>query len=843
MKSPNILYNKFITSSKGLTNKEVDDRRLKYGFNKLPSAKQELILKTFIKQFASPLIYVLLIAAVISFILKERTDSYFIFGVLIFNALIGTIQEYSANKSANSLKKQIQSKIFVIRDGIKKQIDTINLVPGDLVLLEPGLKVPADIILIESNEIQVNESMLTGESLPVKKYFNIKLDSKIKTLQERTNELFAGTILTKGHGKGIVTNIGISTELGKIAKSINQHSEVKPPLLIKMEKFTLKLTIIMCFAILVIGTIALYQGMSVHDTFMIATGLAVAAIPEGLPIAITITLSIGMSRMAKKNVIIRHLAAVEALGSCTTIASDKTGTLTINELTATKILLTDSKEQDKFFTATILANEAVKEKRSFFGDAVDIALLKLAEQKQYSLEKTKDKFKTLHLIPYISENKYSASFNSYKNKKYCFIKGAPETLLNLCSNKNKKEIQEQIDSLSKEGLKVIGIAYKQFNTTKQTYSEKDLNKLTFLGLIGLSDPLRPEAKDAIEKCHQAGIEVLMVTGDNPKTAFSISKQLGLVKTLKQIFIGNEFKTSTLSKLKAKINSSKVFARIEPLQKLSIIKALIGNNKFVAVTGDGVNDGPALKHAHVGVAMGKNGTDIARENSDIIITDDNFASIVKGVEEGRIAYSNIRKIIFLLVSTGIAEIAMFILCMLAGLPMIFSAVQLLWLNVVTEGIQDISLAFERGEGDEMQQKPKSPDQPIFDKVMIKRIAISAIIMSLGVVGLYWYLLSLGFDIHYARNTAMVLMLLFENIQVINSKSEKHSLFKINLLNNPLVPIGIALAILAHVAAMYIPSISNILQLSPLSAMQWLYLIPIILVLSIGLEAEKFFRQKN
>lgn len=866
------LYKKYKTSSEGLKRSEVKKRTEIYGLNKLPEEKVPSIILTFFKQFADPLIYVLLFAGIVSFFLKEYVDSYFIFGVLTFNALIGTIQEYSANKSALSLKKMVEIKAFVVRDGYEKEVSAENLVPGDIVLLKTGNKVPADLRLIGTDNLQINESMLTGESLPVGK----NCDAKIKedaTIQDKENECFAGTIVTRGIGRGIVKAIGLKTEIGKIADKIVKKSEAKPPLMLRMEKFSLTLTVIMMLAITIIAGVAFYRGTSVHETFVMAAGLAVAAIPEGLPIAITITLSIGMSRMAKRNVIVRNLVAVESLGSCTAIASDKTGTLTINELTATEVLtpknaiistvekmknfLPIRKEKSfkklsrekKVAIASVLPNEASEHKNEFIGDPVDIAFLKFAVNKGYSIEQIHKKYDRVKLLPYSSEARYSASFNIVDKNIYAFAKGAPEAILSMCKKTtNKKFILKQMDEMAKCGLKVLSLACGQVDDggSVEDYSDKDLKNLDFLGLIGMIDPLRPEAKDAVQKCQESGIKVLMVTGDNPKTAYAISGELGFVKSPDEVITGYQIRSASEKGAKDldKITKhSSVYARVEPTQKLDIIKSLSRNGHFVAVTGDGVNDAPALKNANVGVAMGKNGTDIARESSDIIITDDNFASIVNGIEEGRIAYSNIRKLIFLLVSTGIAEILVFIANMIFGLPIPFFAAQLLWLNLVTEGIQDVALALEKGEGDEMKKKPRHPEEPIFDKLMIRRMALSAMTMTVGITGIFYYFLSKGWSVADTRNIAMMLFVLFENMQVLNSRSENKSIFRQSFTKNPYLILGIMLATLTHVIATYVPGLNTALKIHPITWEQWSFVLPIALVLILVMEVEKMFRRKR
>ncbi|MFC1659342.1 cation-translocating P-type ATPase [Pseudomonadota bacterium] len=867
------IFEQYNTSSLGLTSKEVLKRQEKYGKNILPEQKPPSIFIIFFKQFLSPLIYILLFAATVSVIIGEYIDSYFIFGVLIFNALIGAVQEYSANKSALSLKKMVQIKTFVVRNGNEIEINAEELVPGDVIIIHPGEKVSADITLVEDSNLMVDESMLTGESESVGKISDYESKPDDLIINQK-NKLFAGTIIVRGNAKGIVSGIGLNTEIGKIAKSLTKKSEADPPLVKRMEKFSYNMTLIMMFAILIIAGVSLYEGTSLHETFLLSAGLAVAAIPEGLPIAITITLAVGMNRMSKRNVIVRHLVAVESLGSCTVIASDKTGTLTLNELTATVIdyefkdekfrgiYSSDKKNKlsknidfekrgsiEKIAITSVLANEGVKNKDDFHGDPVDIAFLKMAEKMGYNVNEIKTSHPEICRINYDSELKYAASFHIIRNRNYAFIKGAPETLLRMSSisNEKKKDIKRKIDLMAQDGLKVLGVAYRQVKSSgKRKYDKKNLKDLDFIALIGMIDPLRPEAKNSVEECHSAGIRVSMVTGDNPITAYAISKELGFVKSPDEVKIGKDLRVAKKSGRRIfdrLTRFTKVFARTEPTQKLDIVESLTRQGEFVAVTGDGVNDAPALKNAHVGVAMGKNGTDIARESSDIIITDDNFSSIVAGIEEGRVAYSNIRKLVFLLVSAGIAEIAIFIVAIFMGLPIPFFAAQLLWLNLVTEGIQDISLSLEKAEGDEMEKPPRNPQEAIFNRIMIKRLILSAIVMTIGVIVTYYCLINIyGWSTADARNIIIMLMVLFENMQVFNSRSENHSLVKQSIKNNPYVIIGTLAAMGAHILATYTPGLRDILKIHPISFYEWLAVLLISLSLIVVMELEKLMRNK-
>ena len=868
------IYNSYETSKCGLSVEEAKNRLAKYGANVLPEEKIPPLPLIFIQQFADPLIYILIAAAIVSFMVGEAIDSYFILAVVTFNAIIGTVQEYSANKSASSLKKIVEVKATVIRDGNEIEIPAKNLVVGDVVSLKEGSKVPADIVLTYSKNLKVDESMLTGESLPVGKDCNF-IPAPDAAIQDILNEVFAGTIITKGQGCGVVKATALHTEIGRIADKITQKSDVKSPLVERMENFTARLTMIMGFFIVIISIIAFKTGTGWRETLMLASSLGVAAIPEGLPIAITICLAIGMNRMAKKNVIVKNLVAVEALGSCTIIASDKTGTLTVNELNVVEIItpkngivsliekpkdfLPLDKETDfenmsiekKIMMTFVLPNEASEKDGEYYGDSVDVAFLKVAAKKGYNIKQIHKKYKRLQLLPYTSEAKYSASFNlvDADGSIYAFVKGAPEVLMGMCKMdaETEKEIKTKLDDLTKKGLRVLAVACGEINNILPENEEDlddSLKNLEFLSLIAMLDPLRPEAKHAVKKCQQAGIKVVMITGDNPKTAFAIASELGFVKTQKEVVTGADLKKAMDIGLEAVDNitkTAKVYARVEPTQKLDIVESMRRNGNFVAVTGDGVNDAPALKNANVGIAMGEKGTDIARESANIILTDDNFASIVKGIREGRLTYSNIRKLIFFLTSTAFAEIGIFILSMIFKMPLPFIALQLLWINLITEGIQGIAIAMEGPEGNEMNQPPRNPKEPIFDNIMLTRIFITSVVMILGCFGAYKYILDTTGDLKMARSVTIFLMILFQNMQIFNARSETQSLFKQGFFKNPFLFISIGIVTLIHIVASYVPSFDAFLKIDPLGWEELALIIPIALLIIVVMECEKIIRK--
>lgn len=870
------------SSEHGLANSEVEKRRLQFGPNSLPRAKLTSPLVIFLRQFLNPLIYILMLAAVIAFIVEKYSDTIFIIIVLLLNAIIGAFQEYSAQKSASALQKLVSHVARVIREGNTYELEAEALVPGDIVLIESGDKIPADLRLIRRHDLSIDESLLTGESLAVQKQADATL-AEDTMLADRINMVHAGTLVTRGRGTGVVTTTGLKTQIGLIAEGVLTGEKVKPPLIIRMESFTNRIGILMGVVILLIAVVSLSKGMEITEVLMVSIALAVAAIPEGLPVAMTVALSISMRRMAKRNVIVRRLVTVEALGSCTYIASDKTGTLTANELTIQSICLPDGKlfsitgvgtiprgeisSDDKkpvdekyssqikdLAEAAVFTNEAFLGQRdgswSHHGDAVDIAFLVLGYKLGLDRQNLLASSPELDTIPYESSIKFSAALHQVGNKQKIYVKGAVEELLAMCSHEqtpdgpkpvNKTEIEKQAHLLASQGYRVLAVAMGE-SSVEQIHKSRPDN-LVLLGLVGIMDPLRENTIEAIQSCRNAGIEIAMLTGDHPATALAISKRLKLAANESDIVTGKELALLEDHELDNISAQKHVFARIEPQQKTAIVRSLQRNGHFVAVTGDGANDAPALRAAHVGVAMGKAGTDVARETADMIITDDNFSSIVAGIEEGRIAYANIRKVIFLLISTGAAEIVLFILSILSGLPLPLTAVQLLWLNLVTNGIQDVALAFEPGEGDELKRPPRAPNEPIFNRIMIQRVVLSALVIGSLAYATFYYLISMGLETESARNLTLLLMVLFENVHVFNSRSETRSIFQTRFFSNPLLIIGTIVAQLIHIGSMYTPGLKDILQVSPVSFNNWLSLLALALTLLLASEIYKLIAKRK
>jgi magnesium-transporting ATPase (P-type) len=870
------------SSIHGLTKSEAAARLTSIGSNTLPEAKTAAISSVFLGQFRSPLIYVLLIAMVLSMLIQEWSDAGFIALVLIINGIIGTTQEYSAQRAASSLQKMVSTVCRVLRNGDSYEINAKDLVPGDIVLLESGDRIPADLRLLTCHDLEIDESHLTGESLAVLKDANLLLPEDAG-MADRRNMLFAGSLVIHGRGQAVIVATGLATELGQLSEAVIGKQPPKPPLVIRMERFTHRIAIIVAIATIVMSLIVLARGMPINEIFLLAVALAVSVIPAGLPVALTVALAIGMRKMAKRHVIIRRLIAVETLGSCTFIATDKTGTLTVNQLTANTISLpaTDAwqitgssftptgeilspqgplntrqtKQLHRLCRAAVISNEGFLGHRNGdwinHGDAVDVALLVMAHKGGISKAETINRHPEIDTIPFESERLFSASLNQDDSNQTAFVKGALERLLPMCNTMSGAEhdhpievklLEQQAHQLASQGYRVIALAAGGIHLQEdEVFSEEHLHGLTLLGLVGMIDPLRPEAKSAIASCRRAGIDVAMITGDHPLTARAIAKQLDLADD-SQIITGAQLKqTSTAEELDTLTHQARIFARIEPQQKLALIHSLQRNGHFVAVSGDGANDAPALRAAHVGVAMGKSGTDVAKETADIIITDDNFSSIVAGVEEGRVAYANVRKVIFLLISTGMAELVLFTLALITALPLPLLAVQLLWLNLVTNGIQDVALAFEPAEGNELRKPPRSPKDPIFNRLMIERVVIAAITIGVVAFMVFQWLLNQGYSVDEARNGTLLLMVLFENIHVFNSRSETCSLFRQNPFKNRFLLFGTIAAQTIHIGAMYIPWLSEVLGLQPVSFEMWLQLLGMALTVLVTMELHKLFRR--
>ena len=858
------------SSELGLAEKEVKLRQEKYGKNELPKGKTPSLLKIFIEQLLDPIVLLLVVAMIFSILIKENTDAIAIAFIILVDLILGTFQEWKANKNVEALKKLIEIRTKIIRSGKEIEVYSSDIVPGDIVLLSSGDKISADLRLIEVNNLTIDESVLTGESTSVSKISSAI--NKDVILAERKNMAYAGTSVLSGRGVGIVTATGLNTELGEIAQKVNTTKDTKSPLTIRMEKFSKQITFLVV-AIAIIITVVLYsKGTSGSEIFLSVIALSVSAMPEGLPLALTMALTIGSNRMSKNNVIVKKLNSVESLGSCTVIATDKTGTLTVNEQTAKKIVLPDNSifdiegtgyndkgkiiplenaniENAKYISKLgVLNNEAslkkVKDGYEYFGDSIDIAFLALGQKSQINI----DDIEITNRINYESENKYSAVFYKENGNNYCTVKGSLEKVLEFCTtmkvnNKNKKldieKIKKQHEDLASSGYRVIALA------SGKTKSEKP-EHLTFEGLVAFIDPVREEVTKSISDCKKAGIKVIMITGDHPLTAYSIAKDLGLVENYDEVTSGkelDEYFQKGKKEFDKFVKSKKIFTRVTPLNKLEIVESYKRQGEFVAVTGDGVNDAPAIKSANIGIAMGS-GTDVAKETSSMIILDDNFNSIVLGIKEGRNAYSNIRKVSYMLLSCGVAEVLFFLLAIILDMPMPLVAIQLLWLNIVTDGLQDFALSFEKSEENIMKESPRNPKETLFNKELFSEVLISGLSIGIIVFIVWTYLINkLDMPVNIARGYIVTLMVFIQNMHVLNCRSEKSSILKVPIKSNPLIIFSIVSAIFLQVLFSEVPFLSKFLQTTSIPITHMLILFAISTTIIFIMEIYKCLKRKS
>lgn len=854
--------------AEGLGDDQAAERRREFGSNVLPSKAPPTLPVIFLHQFLSPLIYVLLGAGTIAILMGDASDAGFIFGVVLLNAGLGAYQEWKAERSSASLQQLLRITARVKRNGAFADRPAEDIVPGDWIRLESGSRVPADLRLLEASSLAVDEALLTGESVAAEKVTDV-LDDHLP-VSDRRNMAFAGTIVTTGRAMGVVVATGLRTEVGKIAKSVTSSQSAKPPLVIRMEAFARQVSLVTLAACLLLGGIAFSQGMPAYDVFFLAIALAVAAIPEGLPVAMTVALSVATIRMAKRNVIVRKLTAVEGLGSCTYIASDKTGTLTLNKQTVQTIWLPSSgmfrlgektdhdqavrKDLDEVCHLAMIASETVarveKGEWTFAGDAVDAAFWRLALRLNIDPAPVAA-IRHLGQIPYESDRAYSATFYLRDGVIHAAVKGAPEVVLRRCqgvlgstggSASSLSDAETALNELAESGHRVMAIAtgIVQQAPRGRGLDERDLPPLLLAGLAGLIDPPRAEVRAAIESCQEAGIQVAMVTGDHPRTALAIAREVGISVKEEQVVTGKalaEIGTPDVPLFIDTVKQARVFARVTPLQKLQIVDSLVRLGHFVAVTGDGVNDAPALKRANIGVAMGS-GTDVTKETASMIVTDDNFASIEAGIEEGRFAYDNIRKVTYLLISTGLAEVLLFALTLLTGMPLPLLPVQLLWLNLVANGIQVASLAFEGGEPGAMSRPPRKPTEGVFNRFMVQQTVVASVTMALLAYANFYLLVHyLGLSEFDARNRVLLLMVLIVNYHVFNCRSEYISAVRVPLRRNWMLVWGVLGAQGIHILAMFFPPAQKTLRIAPVSLAEWIVPFGLASIMLIAMEAFK------
>lgn len=860
----------------GLSSGEAAARLARVGANVLPKPKRTSLLAVFLGQFRNPLIYLLLAAALVSVAIGEATDAILILAVLLINAVVGTFQEWKAESSARALESMVPTRAVVLRDGARVRIASADLVPGDIVELESGDSVPADIRLLEGLELRVDEAALTGESTPVDKLATA-LVAPDAVVADRLTMIYAGSTVLSGRVRGVVAQTGAATEIGRIARVLAEERPPPPPLVVRLERFTRLVGICVLFLLLIIAVTQIFQGMPLAQVFFLAVALAVSAVPEGLPVAITVALSIGSNRMAARHVIVRALPAVEGLGACTIIASDKTGTLTCNELMITRVALADGRLVEvsgegyaphgslaldgapldqateeaarRLASAGVLCNEATLRKTDagyvHLGDTVDVAFLALGGKLAVDRTRLIESSPELGFVPFEPHRRFSASVHWRDGATVAYVKGAAEVVLPMCDGASEGSLH-RAEALASAGYRVLAVAAGTIPDESVGESgEIDvgrIEKLQFLGLVGLIDPVRPEVPDAVQRCRAAGIEVCMVTGDHPETALAIARELGIATTHDEVVTGREMAVlgHRPEALAGMVRKKRVFARVEPTQKLEIVETMRAGGAFVAVTGDGVNDAPALKTADIGVAMGKGGTDVARGAADLILADDNFSSIVAGVEGGRVAYENVRRVTLLLISTGLAEIVLFMMALFAGLPLPMFPAQLLWLNLVTNGVQHVALAFEKGDPRVLNQPPRPPEQSLFERRMIEQTILSGFYMGICAFVVFAWSLDQGMSEIEARSILILMMVLFENVHVFNCRSEYLSVLRVPLAANPMVAVAVVLTLALHVFVTYTPELGQFLRVQPVSFDSWLLILPPVLGLVVVMEAYKKLR---
>ena len=850
----------------GLNEKQVEDKQNKFGLNKLEEKKKESIVIKFIKQFNDFMIIILIIASIISAVVarlegsNDYFDSIIIIAIVVFNAIMGLVQEAKAEKSLEALKKMTAPTCRVKRNGKISTIKSEQIVPGDIVLLEAGNYVPADCRLISSSNLKIEESSLTGETVPVLKEANSILKEKT-ALGDMVNMAFSTTIVVNGHGEAIVTDIGMNTKVGKIAKMIITNEAPETPIQKKLEEVGKSLGIACLGICLLIFVIGLLKKIEPIEMFMTSVGLAVAAIPEGLPAIVTIMLSIGVTKMARKNSIIRKLPAVETLGSSSVICSDKTGTLTQNKMQVTKIANINGETNDKEYIkwlmgmATMCTDvEISKEngKMELTGEPTEKAIVSKALDEGKNKNELYNVMKRVKDIPFDSSRKMMTTIHKMPNGYRVITKGAPDVLLKRCNKvydngnvttldySKTKLIENQNNKMADEALRVLAIAYLDIpNLPSKIDTETVEKNLIFIGLIGMIDPPREGVKEAVATCKKAGIKTVMITGDHIITAKAIAKDLGILRGSDLAITGKELDKIPQAVLQRNIMNYSVFARVTPEHKVRIVKAYQSTGAVVAMTGDGVNDAPALKNADIGIAMGKNGTDVAKNAADMVLTDDNFVTIVEAVKQGRNIFDNIKKAVHFLIATNIGEIVTIFLGLVLGLKSPLLAIQLLWINLVTDSLPAIALGLEKPEADIMDKKPRDSKKGIFADGLWQRIITEGTM--LGILTLVAF--SVGnylYDIEVGRTMAFVSLGLLELVHSFNIKSEE-SIFKVGLFENKYLMGAFILGVILQIVVVVIPSVAEVFKLVPLTQVQWMYTFGISILPLVIMEIQKAFNK--
>jgi len=869
----------------GLAAAEAAARLSQLGPNELIERAGPSFWRLLLDQFRQFLVIILIVAALISFVLGEWLDGSAITAIVILNAVIGVVQENKAEQALAALKKMAAPEAKVIRDGRQVVIPGRELVPGDLVVLETGNYVPADLRLVESVNLRIDEASLTGESVPVQKQAAGVLPADA-SLGDRRNSAYTSTTITYGRGQGIVTGTGMDTEIGHIAEMIQSYEEEPTPLQVKLDQLGRWLgwgSLAICGLIFVAGWL---QGRDVLEMFMVAVSLAIAAVPEGLPAVVTICLALGLQRMIRRHALIRRLPAVETLGSATAICSDKTGTLTKNEMTAVHIYVDHR--------LLIITGEGYRPEGSFHyngrsvdlsgypgsrlllraaalcsdahlapggnsdwqlvGDPTEGALVVAAAKAGLWQKDLAHTYPRLNEIPFDSLRKRMTTIHA--DPRYggyvAYVKGAPDLLLELShkvveggterplTEERRREILATNGEMASNALRVLGVAYRPLAQLPDTLAAEEIeHNLTFVGLVGMIDPARPEVREAIALARLAGIKTIMVTGDYQNTALAIAEELDLLSDDSLVLTGAELERLSDAELAARAEQVDVYARVSPAHKVRIVEALKARGHVVAMTGDGVNDAPALKRANIGVSMGITGTDVSKETADMVLTDDNYASIVSAVEEGRVIYSNIRKFVYYLLSCNMGEIMVVFLATLFGWPMPLTAIQLLTLNLVTDGAPALALGLEKGEPDVMGRPPRPVGEPVINRQMIggiavQTVAIAAAVLSAFLLGLSWY----PGDVARARTMAFVTLSVSELLRAYTARSERLGLHEIGLFSNRAMQWAVSSSLAIILAVVYLPFLSLFFDTEPLGLREWSAILPLILIPSLAAEINKW-----
>lgn len=843
----------------GLTDEIVSERLKQYGSNELATKQKRTLWQRIFAQINDVLVYVLIIAALISAFVGEWADASIIALVVVLNAVIGVVQESKAEQALEALKKMATPKAIVKRNGELKEIPSEHVVPGDIVMLDAGRYIPCDLRLIETANLKVEESALTGESVPVDKdaiyHPSMRSDEQVP-LGDQKNMAFMSTLVTYGRGVGVAVETGMNSQIGKIATLLHEADDDMTPLqksLAQVGKYLGFVAVAICIVMFLIGFL---QGRDTLEMFMTAISLAVAAIPEGLPAIVSIVLAIGVQRMIKQNVIIRKLPAVEALGSVTIICSDKTGTLTQNKMTVTHFysdntydrlesLNVNNDAQRLLLENMVLCNDASYNNESQTGDPTEIALLVAGTTFNMQKDHLEKIHERVNEVPFDSDRKMMSTVHMYNESYYSMTKGAIDKLLPRCTHifkngkieiltdSDKNQILEAARSMSQEALRVLSFAFKQYDSNDVDINHLEEN-LIFIGLVGMIDPPRTEVKDSIKECKKAGIRTVMITGDHKDTAFAIAKELGIAEEISEIMIGTELDNVSDTELASKINHLNVFARVSPEHKVKIVKALRAKGNIVSMTGDGVNDAPSLKQADVGVAMGITGTDVAKGAADVVLTDDNFSSIVKAVEEGRNIYRNIKKSILFLLSCNFGEIIALFLAILLGWATPLRPIHILWVNLITDTLPALSLGVDPEDPDVMKEKPRHAKESLFSGsvpfLIFNGVIIGLLTLIAFIAGAKFYtgdtnlfpLFPERIDddaLLHAQTMAFVVLSFSQLVHSFNLRSRTKSIFSIGIFTNKYLVFSLLIGVLMQVCIISIPPLANIFGVHALTMRDW------------------------